>query len=135
MKTFNQFCSEAYQLDENVFLNTVRGAMANPVVRNVVGKTRTGRFVRSLALPQVPGPVGDLVDLGVSAATMGPTGVAVTGLQKAAKYAAPAGKAITKARTERDATARQALSTAPSTRGMTFADRERLVQGTRLKGV
>jgi len=135
MKTFHQFCSEAYQLDENILTNTVRGAWSNPVVRNVVGKTRAGRFVRSLALPQVPGPVGDLVDLGLSAATMGPAGVAVTGLQKAAKYGAPVGKAISKAQTQRDDTARQALSTAPSTRGMSFADRERLVKGTRLRGI
>ena len=135
MKTFNQFCSEAYELDENVLVNMAKSAWASPVVKRVIGKTRTGRFVRSFALPDIPGPVGDLVDIGVSGATTGPTGAAITGLAKASKYMAPVGKAISDVNMERDAIVRKALSKSPGTRNMSFGERERLVQGTRLKGV
>ena len=135
MKTFNQFCSEAYELDENVLANVAKSAWASPVVKRVIGKTRAGRFVRSFALPDIPGPVGDLVDIGVSGATTGPTGAVITGLSKASKYMAPVGKAISDVNMERDDIVRKALSKSPRTRNMSFGERERLVQGTRLKGV
>ena len=143
MKTFNQFCSEAYQLDENILLNTARRAANTPIGRTIIGRTGLGRAVRGISaataadevIQKLPRPVRDIGEIGASGLGMGPLAVPAMAVTAATKLATPVGKRVHKARTERDATARQALSTAPSTRGMTFADRERLVQGTRLKGV
>ena len=139
MKTFNQFCSEAYQLDENVFVK----AANSPIGRTIIGRTGAGRFVRGMAastaadstIQSLPRPIRDLGEIGMSGVGMGPLAVPAMALTAATKLLTPAGKRIHRARGQRDAAARQALSTAPSTRNMTPADRERLVQGTRLKGV
>ena len=146
MKTFNQFCSEAYHLDENL-IKMAKTAANTPLGKRIIGKTYVGRTVRQLAglealqtginkLPPRVRQVGtDLLDIGTSGIGMGPFAPAAIGVSAAVKYGTPVGKAVHKARGERDAIVRKGLENSPDTRNMSPGERERLVQGTRLRGV
>ena len=146
MKTFNQFCSEAYNLDENL-IQVAKNAANSPIGKRIIGRTHLGRAVRG-ALgsevlrrgvdslpPQVKKVGNELLDIGFSGLGMGPAAPAVVGLTAATKFLTPVGKKMHQARGERDAAARRGLENSPSTRDMSPGERERLVQGTRLRGV
>lgn len=146
MKTFNQFCSEAYHLDENL-IKMAKTAANTPLGKRIIGKTALGRAVRGVlgaevvrtAAEKLPRPIRraatELIDIGSSGLGMGPLAPAVIGGSAALKFATPVGKAVHKARGERDAIVRKGLENSPDTRNMSPGERERLVQGTRLRGV
>ena len=146
MKTFNQFCSEAYNLDENL-IQVAKNAANSPIGKRIIGRTHLGRAVRGALggealrkgidnLPPRVKRIGtELLDIGLSGIGMGPGAPAVVGFTAASKFLTPVGKKMHQARGERDAAARRGLENSPSTRDMSPGERERLVQGTRLRGV
>lgn len=124
MKTFGQFCVEAYKLDEFKVGAVMKGA---------------GRIGAELAADELskkmPKPVKDLVDIGLSGVGMGPLAVPAMGVTAATKLLSPIGRKVHKVKSEIDAIKRDALSKAPSTKNMSPGEREEIVRGTRLRGV